>query len=582
MPKNNYHDSRLGVLQVGSYLLCLVVLVKLFYIQVIQNKKYSVLASQQHWDSRIILPKRGDILSSDGFPLATSKPSFILFSENQKIEDPVQASSDLATILYEESTDQTLEEFEQSLKEGLSKDLSWVPLQKKVSEDTKREIEALEIDGLGFEEEPVRFYPEGSLASHVLGYVAGSERNFEQGYFGIEGFFDGDLRGKPGRILEERGATGDVILAGGYKKVPSQDGRGLVLTLNREVEYMAELKLKEAVEKFEAKSASVVIMNPENGDIIAMASYPTFDPSSSDSEISESTESQKIQKKNVAIAEVYEPGSVLKPLTVSAALDLNLVTPDSTFDDDGPKVYSGHRIDNWDGKHLGIQTITQLLEKSNNIGAAYVGMKVGTERLYDYFRKFGLSELSGVALEGENTGSLRDPSEWRDIDLATAAFGQGVSVSQLQLATAFSVFDNGGFLVKPRIVSEIVDGTRSIELPAVRKRQVLATDTARIISLMLVSAVDKGEAKFFNIKGYSVAGKTGTAQIPVDGRYDPDKTNATFAGFLPNAPLDKKFVMVVRVEEPESSIYAAETAVPLWMNILRELVVLYKIPPDRL
>lgn len=582
------------------------VILKLFFIQVVQNKDYLAKAKDQHSSVRVLQAKRGEILSSDGFPLATNKITYLLFAEPKEIEDKEAYAKALAPILVDKPSENGLKglfpsdgssltsdklvetlvlkeitETEKRIIEYLSMDKAWVMIKKGLSREEKKKVEELKLKWLGFEEEPLRYYPEGFLSSHILGYVAGGDAWENQGYFGLEGYFNGDLKGKPGKIYEELGATGNIILLGGFRKIPSQDGRSLVTTVRRDVQFVVEKLLREGVEKYRAESGSVLIMNPISGDVIALANYPTFDPSDIADKALEASPELKILKRNIVISDTYEPGSIIKPVTVAAAIDLKLVDEYTTFNDDGPKTYSGHTIDNWNGKHLGIQNIRELLEKSNNIGASWVGMKVGAKDLYRYFRKFGFGEYTGIALEGENAGVLRDSNEWRDIDLATAAFGQGLSLSVVQVASAFSVFDNGGRLVKPRVVSAILDGKRRIDVPVEYKRKIISEETLGKMRKLLVNAVDAGESRYFNVKNYTIAGKTGTAQIPIEGKYDPNKTNVTFVGFLPNVENSKKFVMVVKLQTPTSSIYAAETAVPLWMQLLKELVKIYKIPPDR-
>ncbi len=584
MERANGVSLRVTILEISFFLFALLILSKLFYIQVIKNKEYTALAFNQHWDAKTLPSKRGDIFSKDFFPVATSKVTYLMFFEPERIEDKDRYVEALFPILEKTLDENELKEkdkYKDELTQSLVSDLSWVSVWRNLTEDQKLQIEELRFLGVGFEEEPKRYYPEGVFASHILGFVGGSETGEEKGYFGVEGYFDGDLGGRPGRILEERGASGGPILFGGYKKVPPIEGRSLVLTIDRALQFLVEQKLKDGVEKYGAQSGSAIIVNPPSGDILVMANYPTFDPAHFDEEVKESTKDFKILKKNISITDVYEPGSVAKPLTIASAIDLGLITPDTIFDDDGPKVYSGHIIDTWNKKHFGKQSTTQILEKSNNVLASVVGTLVGSKNLYEYFSKFGLGELTGITLEGENTGILRDPKDSRDIDLATASFGQGISASVLQMAMAFSVFDNNGFLMKPRIVSKIIDGKREIEIPVTQKRRVISEETTNKMVKMLVSAVDNGESKYFNIKGYTISGKTGTAQIPINGEYDPSKTNATFVGFLPNSPQNKKFVMIVKLEKPTSSIYAAETAVPLWMDMLRDLVIMLKIPPDR-
>jgi len=239
--------------------------------------------------------------------------------------------------------------------------------------------------------------------------------------------------------------------------------------------------------------------------------------------------------------------------------------------------YSDYVIDNWDGKHHGVQTIIQLLEKSNNIGAAWVGHLVGSKDLAYYLKEFGFGTLTEIELEGEDTGTIRDYNTWTDIDLATAAFGQGLSATPLQVLNGFNVFANGGYLLQPKIISKIIDEEKVIEMPTKQISRVISKETAETMTDMLINAAESGEANYFVIKNYRIAGKTGTAQIPEEGKYNAEKTNATFVGYLGES---KRFTMLVKLEEPRASVYASETAVPLWMDISSELVKYFGIAPD--
>lgn len=586
-------NFRINVLNIVFLCAALLFIVRLFTIQVLGHEKYKALAQGQYWDFQNLPARRGDILSSDGFTLAGTQTHYLLYAEPNKIKDKDKFADRLAEVIVkiknveELKKEQRFYEIKGSIYKSITPTLFWVALIRNLTPPEKEQIEKEKIEGLGFEEEPVRYYPEGTLNSHVLGFVASNEKGEKQGYYGIEGYFDGDLRGKSGRIIEEKDALGNPILAGAYKKISPINGRNIVLTINRSVQYMVEKRLKEGVEKYDAMAGSVIVMNPLTGEVIAMANYPTFDPSNFNDMSQESTSEnknsnkdtrQKLQRRNISIAETYEPGSVIKALTVSTAIDTNKVKPETTFEDKGPVNYSGYNIDNWNNRHLGTQTVIQLLQKSNNIGAAWVGHQVGSKSIYKYFKKFGLGEKTGIELEGEDTGQLRDYNEWRDIDLATISFGQGISATPLQVLTAFNVIANGGNLVQPKVVTRIIDEDKIIPIPYRSVRRVISEETSETMITMLVSAVDDGESKFFNLKNYQIAGKTGTAQIPVDGKYDPSRTNATFVGFLAGS---KKFSMIVRIDRPTSSIYAAETAVPLWMQITEDLVKYYGIPPDK-
>lgn len=581
---SNQRNLRINLLFYVFTFISALFIYRLFTIQVLDHEKYTALAKEQHWGYQDIPSKRGDILSSDGFPLATTQISYLLYAEPNKIEDINKYSTDIAEVLSS-FTNSNASDLHQSYLENkeristlLEKDLYWIALASKLTPEQKDAIAALDLEHIGFEDHPVRYYPEGFLASHVLGFVASNEEGEDTGYYGVEGRLNGDLRGKPGRILEERDATGAPILVGGYTKINPIDGRDIVLTINRAVQFIVERRLKEGVINTGAKSGTAIVMDPRTGDIIAMANYPSYDPSDFNDEATESTSSFENERRNSAISETYEPGSVIKALTVASAIDSGLVSPHTTFIDSGPVTYSDYTIDNWDKQHHGEQTIIQLLQKSNNIGSAWVGHLVGAKRLSSYFTDFGLGSLTGIDLEGEDTGVIHDYNSWTDIDLATAAFGQGISATPLQVLAAFNSIANKGVLMQPRIISQIIDEGEVINLPPKEVREVLSPESAATVSDMLVQAVEGGESKYFNLKNYDIAGKTGTAQIPVEGEYDPNKTNATFVGYMENS---KRYSMIVRLKEPESSVYAAETAVPLWMSITQDLINYFGISEDK-
>jgi cell division protein FtsI (penicillin-binding protein 3) len=573
-----------------------VVVLRLFQIQVIEHSKYTFAANAQHWGQYDIPAMRGDIYTADSHLLAGTQSYYLLYGEPQKVKDASKLALDLADyfskIKHQELVSQSSSSAEsvEAIKEKLrakyfdllSKESLWVSLERRVSPEQRDELTNLKFEGIGFEVEPIRFYPENTLAAHILGFVASDEKGDNKGYFGIEGSFNEDLRGRKGRLMEEIDARGVPILIGGSKRTEAIQGSTIYLSIDRSVQYMVEQKLKEGVEKYDAKSGSVIIMDPFTGSVIAMANYPTFSPSlfnDQDLETTEEKQRKTIERRNVAIAETYEPGSIVKPLTVAAAIDLGLVNEETTFTDDGPVNYSGAWINNWDGKHYGTLNIIQLLQKSNNIGAAWVGHKVGSKNIYNYFSNFGLGSRTNIELEGEDSGILRENYEdWTDIDLANISFGQGMSATPLQMLNAFNSLANGGFLLQPRIISKIIDNGKEIDMPTKVVRRVVSKETSDRMVDLLQKAAEGGEAKYFILKNYKVGGKTGTAQIPVDGKYDLNKTNASFVGFLVGS---KKFTMIVKFQEPRSSVYAAETAAPMWMEIAAELVKFYNLPPDK-
>lgn len=583
------HNKRLYLVAYVFSAVFLLFVFRLISIQIFKHKEYKALALDQHWSLQDLPAKRGDIITSDGYVIAGTQNHYLLYAQPKLVEDPDFVSEKLAELVagfrFDPDAEGQLEEdlfnyYHSKFNQSITSDLLWVALEHNISPYEKEVIEQMSIDGVGFEEEPVRYYSEDRLASHVLGFVASNEYGEKQGYFGVEGMFNEELKGKPGRVLQEQDATGTPILLGEYKKSDSVSGRDVILSINRSLQYLVEKALKEGVDKYDAVSGSVILMDPRTGDVLALANYPNYLPSdflSIEEPLEESPHRMNIQRTNLAISQTYEPGSVIKGLTVATAIDLGEVTPGTTFDDSGPKNYSDYTIDNWDGKHYGIQTVVELLQKSNNIGAAWVGHQVGVSKIYEYFTSFGMGTLTGIELEGEDTGYMRDPDIWTDIDLATISFGQGVSATPLQVLNAFNALANGGSLMRPRIVQQIIDDQKEIAIPVKKVRNVISQETSDTMTEMLTEAVSGGEAKYFVLKNYQIAGKTGTAQIPVDGTYHPDKTNATFVGYMTNS---RKFSMIVKLEEPKASIYAAETAVPLWMDIAEDLIKYFGIPPD--
>lgn len=608
----------------------LLTVTRLFKIQILDHAQFTALAAKQHWSERALTVRRGEVFSRGSYPLAANQISYLLYAEPKKITDPKLASQKLLPHLRpdlfaadpEERDITALKNAEAELGQKLDPSYWWVALAHYLTEEEKTTIEGLGLPGLGFEEEYTRFYPEGELACHLLGFVGQNEAGQPQGYFGIEGYYNGDLQGQAGRVWQEQDPFGNPIIFGGFEQVSGRNGRDLVLTIDRVVQFLLEEKLREGVKRYQAKSGTAVVVDPQRGAILAMANYPGCQGAGEEKVGEEGVgeeeeagagggaEKEELEaavvgeegtgedtgaggkageeklvsgpsawpgSRNYAIATTYEPGSVMKALTMAAGLDLGMITPQTSFDDRGPKVYSGHVVDTWDGKHYGEETMVEVLQHSNNMGAAWVAERLGVKKLYGYLTRFGIGKVTGIDLEGEDTGVVRPPSEWREIDLATASFGQGISATPLQVANVFATIANEGVLMRPFVVERFVEGDREVINKPRSQGRVISAASARTLTEMLVAAVSGGEAKYFVSKRYRVAGKTGTAQVPIEGKYDPQKTNATFVGFLPES---KKFVMLLRLEEPTSSVYAAETAVPLWMEVAEQLAAYWGIPPD--
>ncbi len=548
---------------------------RLFYLQVYSYEFYRQKAYNQQTSKKVIESHRGQIISSDGFILATNNTSYTLVldpSVQKNLTELIKKLSE--NVIFESDVDKQKFIEKESL---INPNAKYFILKKNLTQDERDRILALKLTGVYFEKEIKRFYPEGQLAASILGFVASSKEEIQKGYYGIEGRNDQLLKGRSGRLIYEKGASGQVILFGNYDKYDSIDGDSIVLTIDRSVQYIIEKKLKEGVLKTGSKSGQIVVMNPVTGDILGMANYPSFDPYDPYKEFIDEEKKIKSEIRNKSISDNIEPGSVIKPHTIATALDLGLINQGFEFNDYGPLELYGDTIDNWDKKHIGYANLETLLQKSNNIGAALVGLKVGAANFQNYFSKFGFSRGTDIDLEGEEKGYLKS-GFWSPLDIASVSFGQGFTATPLQVLSSYSVFLNEGDLIKPKIIKEIIrsDGNK-ITYPNMVEKGVLKKETANFLNKILTTSFTNNESKFFNLKKYSIGGKTGTAQIAKDGTYQKDKTNAIFVGYLSNS---KKFSMIVRLEEPTSSTFAAETAVPLWMETASELINYYNIPTD--
>lgn len=559
------------------FIICFFVLsLRLIYIQVIAHESFRTKALNQQITKQTISYKRGEIFSSDGFVLATNNVTYTLIANPSRIKNLEEFINLISSNIKFENTKEK-ELFQEKIKSLFNPSSYYLVVKKGLSKDEKESIEKLNIPDVTFEKEIRRFYPEGDLASSVLGFVASSETEKHKGYYGIEGRNDKLLKGREGRVTFERGADGQVILFGDYNKQDSIDGDSIVLTIDRSVQYIIETQLKKGVEKYGAKSGQIIVMDPKSGDVIGMANYPNFDPYDPYKEFLNEEKNLKSEIRNKSITDNIEPGSVIKPLTIAAAVDSGVIDLNYSYQDNGVLKISDAEVDNWDHKHHGTMGLIDLLQKSNNIGSSLIGLRLGSKNIIDYFTKFGFGRSTSIDLEGEEIGYLKS-GFWADIDIASAAFGQGFTATPLQVLGSYTIFINDGNLIKPKIIKYIKKSNgEQIKYPNLIEKNVIKRETADSLNKLLVKSIEGNESKYFNIKNYHIGGKTGTAQIAKDGKYLENKTNALFVGYLATS---KKFSMIVRLEEPSSSSYAAETAVPLWMDTASELINYFNISPD--
>ena len=441
--------------------------------------------------------------------------------------------------------------------------------------------------GIGYQSEYYRYYTDNELACHVLGYTDNekTEKNgniVRHGRYGLEGFFDEELAGQYGTVQGEKGAGGTVIVLDREHRA-KKNGDDLVLTIDRSIQFFAAGLAKKAVEAYSADLSTIIIMEPKTGSIIAMASYPGFDPNN----YNQVTDSSLLN--NPAIFDTYEPGSVFKPITMASALNEGKVTPNTLFNDPGQMMVEGwpKPISNSDfsskGAH-GQTTMTQVLEKSLNTGAIYAMRTIGNQKFADYVRNFGFGEKTGIELEGESKGNIANltSKKIKEINAATASFGQGVAVTPIQMITAFAVLANGGKLVKPNIVKEIRQADGNIlTTPISEAKQVISSQASALITSMLIRVVEDGSAyKNIRMPGYYIAGKTGTAQIADRNAGGWSKLyNHTFLGYAPAD--DPRYVILVRVAKPRGFEYAESTAVPIARQMNEFILKYWQVPENR-
>lgn len=541
-----------------------IIIARLFYWQVLDSDRWRLDASAQYYLEFTLPAARGTISASDGQPLVMNQPVELIYATPPKINDLPRFVAQAAPIL---SLDQN----------KLTADLSqpgrvWVPLAHRVEIGLTQKLKDLKLSGLGFEKESKRYYPESSMSAQLLGFVGSDENGHDTGYFGLEGYYDRELRGKDGVIQLEKDVKGAPILVGEEKRIAPQDGRNLVLWLDRTVQYSVQRRLLTGLQKYGAKEGSVVVMDPKTGGILAMASFPSYDPA-------RFTDFDKLLYKNPIVASSYEPGSTFKVFVVATALENHAVTPGTVVDESGPVAIGEYSIKTWNNQYHGPITVTKVLEYSSNVGMVAVQRLLGQPKLLGAIHNFGFGEATGVDLQEEFSPDLRPDREWHEIDYATASFGQGIAVTPIQMVRAVGAIANNGWLMEPHVVAEIRGGNGKVVSVKPKKiRQVISSATANVLTEMMIAAVDNGEAKWAKPHGYRIAGKTGTAQIPVAGHYDEKKTIASFVGF---APADNpKFVMLVTLREPSSSPWGSETAAPVFFDIARDLFSYYGIPPQ--
>lgn len=581
------HVLRDRLLAGGVVFAVLVIALRLGQLQIVQGHFYSSLASGQHDIFDKLLPERGQILvrerkSDSLYPVATNRDLWTVYSDNRKVTDSAAEAKALAPLFVapvdpkDKTPQQLVAEIKQALvdKEAeIAKRLAvptnqYAPLMRGADGPLTDKVKVFNFPNINFAPEKARYYPEPGFGGQLLGFL-GYDGNEKVGRYGIEGYWDKQLSGTQGYLSVSQGA------AGGDDFAAKQDGSDVVLTVDRTLQAYVCDKLKAAVKQHESTGGAAVMLDPETGAVMAMCGAPDFDPNAYSKTADQSAFN------NPAIWASYEPGSVMKAVTMAAAIDTGVVTPATTYNDPGEEKYGDKVIKNSDHQSHGVQTMVDVLDKSLNTGAIFAMRKTGIDRFKSYMYAFGFGTRTGIELDTEAAGNLAPLKNKGEINAATASFGQGITVTPLQMAVAYGALANGGNLMRPYIVDEIVhpDGT-TVKTQPRTVRQVVSDRTASLITGMLVSVVKNGHGKRAAVPGYLVAGKTGTAQVASSDRtgYDATATIGTFAGYAPVS--DPRFVLVVRIDKPKDVQFAESSAAPLFGDIASFTLKYLEVPPD--
>ncbi len=533
----------------------ILILSRAFYLQVVKTEVsiHSIFTKKE-------LPERGKIYDRKGDLLAGNKKVFTLYIDKKQFDSKGKNISLLAKVLGEE---------EASIEARLSRKGVWVVVKKEVSLREREKLKEEKLKGLVFEEELKRVYPESSLSAHLLGFVGKNREGQPIGYFGVEGYYNETLQGIPGIIKSQRGG-GLPVLFGVQQIIEPEKGADLYLTIEKGIQKIVKERLKEGIERYGAKLGCIIVADPYNLEILALSCLPDYDPN-------EYFKYPKEYFVNYAISNAYEPGSIFKPLVVAAALEEKAIKPGDKVDESGPVKIGDAKIRTWDNKYEGMITITRVLERSSNVGMVRIGDRLGRKKIWEYLKKYGFFERTGIDLQGEGKAIIKPKRKWYPVDYATVTFGQGIAITPIQMIRAFASIVNGGELLWPHVVYKIDGGVEKIVKKKVLGRTV-SPRTSRIIRSMLVKAVEGGLVKWKRPEGYAIGGKTGTAQIPIKGRYDPEKTLASFIGFFPAEK--PKVLAMVMLKEPEASPWGSETAAPIFFQLVNDLIVYYNILPE--
>lgn len=557
---------RSQILEKIFIVLVAILIIRLFYVQVIDSSRYVEMAANQTEGVQTLYSPRGTIYDRNGKQMAFSVMVKSLYADPGMLENvtPAEAAKDLAPILKRNEAD---------IEKDLEEDTRFVWLDRVMDPEDSEKVEQLikekDWKGFGFVDESKRFYPNGSLAANVLGFVGMDDKGLD----GLEMTFDDLIRGgtHKQRILTD--SRGRPILKSSLAPYKSPKEKSVVLTIDENIQFYAERALDRAMSSSHANAGIIIVMDPKTGDILALGNRPTYDPN----QYQKGTEAEF---KNRAVTDIYEPGSTFKPVIASTALQAGTYSMDTVWHDPGAVWASGHAIRNWDDESYGDVKLVDILKFSINTGFAHVGLLTGGKTLTEYAQKFGFGRPTGIELPGEGAGILFNPDTMRDIDVATMSIGQGIAVTPLQMVQAYSAIANGGKMVKPHLVKSIKnpDGSDYKSYDTVISGEPISAETAKDVLGMMEKEVSEGGGQNAKIPGYRMCGKTGTAQKldPVNGGYLEGQYIASFCGFGPAE--DPKAICLVVLDTPKGAFYGAQVAAPVFKEAMSQIMRYLKVP----
>jgi len=567
---------RLNFLSIAVFGGCLVVIVfRLFQVQVVLGQDYEARANSQQSRKFEIPASRGQVyLDENGelYPVALNQKLSMLYVDPKFIPDAKRAASELARVTGLDET---------TLRDQLTyKKSRYIELKQRVSSEEASKIRSLKIPGVVLRQKDYRYYPENNLLSHVIGYV----NSDGDGQYGLEEYLNVDLTGKNGLLKAATDSMGVPIVSNENTIIEPKNGKDVVLTIDRSIQLVAAQALEKAVQENRAESGSIVVVDPSSGAVKALVNYPDYNPN----------EYGKVKDygvfRNRAVTDLYEPGSGFKVITMASALDADKITPETTYNDTGEVEVSGKTIRNAENKKYGVQNMYDVIQKSLNTGMVFILKQLGGDSgkinragkdlFSQYIAKFGFGVRTGIEQAGEASVRVKSPSTY-DVDYANMTFGQGIAVTSMQMVQAVAAIANGGKLYQPYLVGGVVqaDGTVKKNQPKLINSQVISPQAAAETASMMTRVVEKGSGWATKMPGYSIAGKTGTAQVAkADGTgYEERKNVGSFVGFAPVE--DPKFVMLVRIDYPQVDGFAEKTAVPAFATVAKMLLKYYQVPP---